>query len=352
MISERNPRAYRFRIATLVISLAAGALFCEGLLRALGMGYGSAPLISDPVLEHAHPRDYCFTVFDPAGEFGGHRICYDHQGFVVDPDRPATTSNFPAAKRVAFMGDSYLEAVQVPFSSSFFGILQKVARPDVEMKNFGCSSYSPILYDLQWDKEVAPFHPTHVFLLLNSNDVDDDRRYGLQAVYDAERKLVAVPGHRPDWLVGPLRRAHLVRFLRKVQLQCAWLLKHPPRERANAAGNYLEEDPDFCGATPHYLLELAEKIRRSQTQLELLVVPSKYRLQGGRAVFAGPEFSDRCGLWAKQNGIAFIGLAGPFWHAAADGSRLFFDRDVHFNPRGHAVAAATLRAAFPELFQR
>jgi hypothetical protein len=47
---------------------------------------------------------------------------------------------------------------------------------------------------LQWRELVRHFEPSHVFLLLYENDVNDDRDYAGKGTYSPSGDLIAVPG--------------------------------------------------------------------------------------------------------------------------------------------------------------
>jgi len=129
----------------------------------------------DPYLHHVHPKNYSFVQQHPSGELGGFQIRYDADGRVVRNTPLALDIPKNAAPcRIALMGDSFTEAGQVPFEASFAGLLEEAARRSCEVRNYGVRSYSPAIYLVQWTRDVQPWHPTHVFLLLFGNDVRED----------------------------------------------------------------------------------------------------------------------------------------------------------------------------------
>lgn len=333
--------------STLFISL----LTAEFLLRLLGLGYGSAPVVTDPILHHRHPRNYSMIVHDPAGEFGGHRVDYDSEGLVTDPDRRLNKKNLGSAKyRIAFLGDSFVEAKQVPFRESFFGRLISSARDDVDMKNYGTASYSPVLYFLQYREVIKKFKPTHVFLMLYGNDVDEDSSYFSKAVFSASGELISVPGPGHDAWKQLMRNSYLIRYVRMAQLKLLWILKHP-YEKQVAVGPYIEENPDISKLTESYVLKLSGEVKRSGAQFTLTAVPSKYQLmvQSGKNL-SGPEFSEKWRLWAGKHGIDFLDLVKPFHEAFKMGAKPFFIGDIHFNSWGHRVIAQEIRGRYPHYF--
>ena len=93
-------------------SMIVGLLLVEVSLRVLNLGYGMAPIESHELLHHVHPRSYMFVSHVPGGEYGGHQIYYDQYGLAADPEREATKE---ANCRIAFLGDSFTESVQVEY---------------------------------------------------------------------------------------------------------------------------------------------------------------------------------------------------------------------------------------------
>jgi len=122
----------------------------ELVLRVLDFGPGHAPLDPDRLLHHVHPKSYSYFAYSRTGEYDGFRVHYDADGWrVAAPTKPAKVR--PGC-RIAFMGDSFTEAGQVPFEDSFVGLLATLT--GCEVTNYGVASYSPIFYDIQWNTFV------------------------------------------------------------------------------------------------------------------------------------------------------------------------------------------------------
>lgn len=338
------------RAAAVTIGLGAAIVIGEILLRILGIGYGKAPLESHDVFHHVHPRNYTFMSHDPRGEFGGHIVHYNNDRMMADPDSPAAGRKGDYEYRIAFMGDSFVAAIEVPYAQSFAGRLQASAGDKARIHNYGVSSYSPALYLLQWRHQVSRFEPTHVFLLLFENDISDDAFYAARGVYADDGTLVAVRGDAPRWVVRILRKSYLARFLRKSQLKIAWVVRHWKKRPHAVAGPYVEINPDITELTASNVRELAREVGESGAEFALMAVPSKYRLQSGQ-LDTSPEFSDKWNHWAAENQIRFLDLVAPFRREAENGTALFFGVDPHFNENGHRLTAQVLRAAYPDVFE-
>jgi len=102
----------------------------ELTLRATQFGFLNAPTVSDPVVHHVHPRNYFFRSYDPGGEFGGHLIRYDGEGRRVDLSPTGAAGAREA--RLALVGDSFVEAVQVPYEKSIAGLLQTRSAQNIQ----------------------------------------------------------------------------------------------------------------------------------------------------------------------------------------------------------------------------
>ena len=213
----------RYRLAALVLGLLMAVVLAELALRALGLGFGSSPMEPDPFLHHVHPKNYTFRQLHPSRELGGFDTHYDAEGRAFAGHGATQQPPTPAPPcRVALMGDSFTEGGQVPFEASFAGLLQTAAGGACEVRNYGVRSYSPAIYLVQWTRDVRPWKPTHVFLLLFGNDVREDVNYLADAVVGSDGWPAAIQGPSGGWLVSQLRRSYVARFGRMVFTQIAW----------------------------------------------------------------------------------------------------------------------------------
>ena len=165
----------------------------EVALRLMNLGLGNSPIESDAYLHHVHPRSYQFVQQHPSGELGGFTITYDAERRVVR-NTPLPPAGAPADCRIAFVGDSFTEAGQVRYEASFAAILESRAYGTCEVRNYGVRSYSPAIYLVQWEREISAWQPTHIFVLLFGNDVNDDRIYLQSAALDADGFPAAIQG--------------------------------------------------------------------------------------------------------------------------------------------------------------
>lgn len=99
-------------------------------------------------------------------------------------DREHNKVKPPNTLRVAVLGDSYTEALQIPFESSFSAVLESKMRAcqasagrDVEVINFGVSGYGTAQELVTLRNHVWQYSPDIVLLALTtSNDISDNVR--------------------------------------------------------------------------------------------------------------------------------------------------------------------------------
>jgi lysophospholipase L1-like esterase len=334
--------------ALIVCSVIFSLVVAELLLRAFRVGYGNSPLDNDPYLHHRHPRDYSFLSHTPSKEYGGHAVYYDQHGLVFD-GRKNKVRSCEIKYRVAFLGDSFTEAIQVAHRDSFVGLLDAL-NCNTETLNFGVSSYSPALYFIQWNTTVKNFNPTHVIVQLYSNDISDDKTYISRATFDPYGNLVAVPGNADRGASILVREFYLIRFIRKVQLQLAWAFAHYGKEQTIIDG-YVEENPDITDTSAQFIKKLKDQASSAGAHFYLTVIPSKFRVESASRTYDELEFSQKLEHWAREQGIDFIDLVEPFRKARREtNGPLFYKKDIHLNKKGHRVAADAISSLIPHVF--
>jgi hypothetical protein len=338
-----------FKLVALLMGLAAAFVAVEVALRASGMGFGNSPMEPDPFLHHVHPRNYRFIQQHPSGELGGFEIRYNDEGRVYSGDTAVDPPSAPSSCRVAFMGDSFTEAGQVPYPASFAGLLEEAARGTCDVRNYGVRSYSPAIYLVQWTRDIRPWKPTHVFVLLFGNDVREDVTYMSTAVVDAQGWPTAVQGPADGWLVSQLRASYTARFARMIWMRASWAWQFQGQEHT-IVGGVVEENPDLPKLSTDLLLELNRRVNAEGARLVVMVVPSRYKLMGDGSVEVKEDFHHKVKTWAARHDVEFLDLYEAFVRGSRPDVQLFFRQDIHFTEEGHALTAAVIGRAFPQLF--
>ena len=129
--------------------------------------------VADPIYDHGLVPN--FDGYDIWGE-ARYRFFTNSLGFKDGSVRDVPLK--AASRRILLMGDSFTEAIGIPYEDTFFGLLNKAAREHAEKIEFldgGVASYSPSIYykkikylldqGLQFDEVV---------LLSDSSDVEDE----------------------------------------------------------------------------------------------------------------------------------------------------------------------------------
>ena len=300
-------------------------------------------------------------------EWGPHLVYIDADGWREPSPALVAATTAPRRFRMAVMGDSFVEAIQVPWEETFVARLEARSAGRAEVLNRANASYSPLLALLRWRRQVERERPTHLLLVLYANDVADDRRYAASALrrdggvaqtdmaeQDVDQLFWTEPPPRA-WRVNEGRLDRLFRRWRgrAGAVRDSWKdgrLPAPDR----SARRWRQENPALTPLTERWLGELAALVREADAEFTLSAVPNtrEFRDPALRApeLRVGPTFADNVAAWAAANGVRYVDLQPAFRAAAADGQRLFFERDGHFTPAGHAVAAEVFAAAWPELF--
>ena len=338
-----------FRLAALGIGLLLAFVAVEIGLRLTGMGFGNSPMEPDPFLHHVHPKNYTFIQEHPSGELGGFKVEYNGEGRVFRGGDASGSTPPSLPCRVAFMGDSFTEAGQVPYTASFPGILEDAARGRCEVRNYGVRSYSPAIYVVQWARDVSPWQPTHVFLLLFGNDVREDVTYMARALVDRSGMPTAIAGPSDGWLVTQLRRSYTARLARLIYMRLSWMWQFRGQEHTIVAG-VVEENPELTTLSTDLVLELNRRVRADGARLIVMAVPSRYRLMGDGKIAVPEDFHQKVRSWAASHDVEFFDLFEPFQRGSRPDVQLFFRQDIHFTEEGHALVAAAIGRTFPELF--
>jgi hypothetical protein len=345
----RGKRAL-FGGACLGLGVLAAAGLAELALRRMALNFGRVSMLSHPVLHHAHQPGITEVFSDPAGEIRPHPVRFDGDGLICGPATGSAHATQARPHRLAFLGDSFVEAAQVTYEASFAGLLARASAPVAEVRNYGVASYSPVLHRLQWIHAVEAWRPTHVFLMLYDNDFADDAMYAAGAVRGRDGGIEAVPGTGRNWATRMGRASYLARFLRSTWLRWRWN-RRIERNGGRADGVRPPIPDSMPDLTALQLGDLAARVRGTGAAFVLAAVPLPLGDHERLRAEGRPSLSDICGAWARTNGIVFLDLQEPFNRAAAAGEDLFFKTDIHFTERGHRVVADALAEAHPDLFR-
>lgn len=331
------------RLVAVCIGLFVAMIIGELMLRFSGIGFGNSPFISDPVLHHKNPENYTFLWYAPHMKNRSHMVRYDKEGsripldFLDEEDNSLSIDSKQC--RIALVGDSFVDALEVPYHQTFGARLGDFFKDECTVKSYGVGSYSPLLTLLQWRVKVKDFHPTHVFHLLYDNDIADDNYYRSLAMYE-NGEIIAVPGVEDSPITKLLRKSYLARFLRYLQINYEYLfqglltkLKGEEKKYTYSYSN--KEQEEF---TKENIKKLNNEIIDSGINYVLLTVPSNYK------------FHEMPEAWAKELKIKYLNLHHEFKKRHEEGP-FIIKEDFHFNEAGHKVTFEVIRDHLLSEFQ-
>ncbi len=273
----------------------------------------------------------------------------------------------PAGKfRIALIGDSYVEALQVNFDESLAEQLEnELGRERFEVYRFGISGapLSQYLHILR--HEVAAYQPDLVVAILIHNDFNESYGYAQQGVIFASSFLkIKIDNHavaaevqpqplQKRWLISLKERSATWRYLAlrqqmRLQLLRDLILGRNDDEKYQAhidvaelgenrvdnelAANYIFREMQQWAAARGIKLLLAMDGDRNSIYRNLE--------QNGLGEAGALSLNGLAKSAAQQNGIHFIDLHPVFQDDFAKNHQLFnFEVDGHWNVYGHRVAA-------------
>ena len=408
------------RIATAVLALISTALAlatAEVVLRFVRTFVSDKPsefLIPHPILGWARAPGARFH-FRIDGE--PHQVVYNARGF-RDLERTPGAAPEPGAdgggERVVVLGDSFMEAFNVPLEASFARQLETRLRRDrrsaVAVVNLGISGYGTLQETLVYQLEARAHAPALVLLAFylhndlrdNSLEIESLRRpEGTQATdrpfllpgsgwqltaVEADRSLAryqAALARRRSWWWRAGEVSHVWRLtgaawiesaLRALEDRHANQIPDPDPAPAEPLSRRerlaLELDVFSCHPRAEYdrawdvtariLAQLAQAVRADGAELVVFNVPSVYesepRLPDAGAGDLGcrdapPGYARLRGILADLD-VRFIDLLPAFQRHARDRSESLFASDSHWNAAGHALAADEVARRLAELSPR
>ena len=307
----------------------------------------------------------------PIGEFRPVELRYDRHGFRGDGEQPPQAGSF-----YAILGDSFVEARQVPERQSVAGLLG-AGDPASAFINAGCSAYTTTTSYLLLKSRVLPLKPKAVIFFFTFNDYRDNFVYGggyfrhpdvfstgapkswqpqagspgavaLLAQYSAVFANLQLALSRPVIPRGPLEtRATLNRF------EQSFMAVNKPTGKLDGV------EREVLEFTHRGLAEMAALARAGGARFVIFIIPLPTQvgpaewvrgkvLQAGVArdfVERDTTYQERLMDFCRSGNIECIDLL-PAFRAAGRERRLFFDYDGHWNAAGNRTAAFEVARAF------
>ena len=290
-------------------------------------------------------------------------------------DRERTRDKPAGTIRIAVLGDSYVEAMQVEIDSTFVAVAERSANARdsgrYEFMNFGRSGMGPAEEYIVLERDVLPCRPDVVVLLFTPhNDIADVNRFTSYTsrrpffVADVRDSLVldtsfrSSAGYRLRELLNPLKQKSALISLLSWRYN-VWRAKPPSSQpqrvptRLTSEQTLLTAHPDSLYAANYALakravIEMAKMCTRDGVAWVLASAPLVYEDHAIAALRSidstfDPNFFDRdLSAMADTCGFAFVRLTDGFQaESRRSGERLHW---AHWNYPGHRLVGLLLAA--------
>ena len=276
--------------------------------------------------------------------------------------------------RVLVLGDSFMEAAEVPLEQAFARQLERragIAGFDIEVMSMAVGGYGTLQEYLvfeQFGKQYAPDLVILAFYAINDVSANGEERH------NARVRPHLDPGNPAQWQIVPVDYDYLQRhFLERSTRHKNWANRfvlirlvnealRPPRRLHDHIGvSYCKEPAVYTQAwqtTARILNRLQTEVLSIGSQLVVFTVPAMvevdlYHMQEILSQTPHPEQfclesapgNQRLNQILASREIEFIDLLPAFRKASReDGLRLYPLDDAHWNAAGHALAAERVLA--------
>ncbi len=269
-------------------------------------------------------------------------------------------------KRIAIIGDSFVEALQVPYTDSLAERLEGAGQGRLQVYRFGISG-APLSHYLAMARHVAQtYQPDMIVLVLVHNDFDESfsyvagrytssfQKFRMEANQVTE-EIPPVPYQATwrDWLrqSATLRYLYYRQKLNPAAMMMQMSAAAPPAYQANIALDaFLAHRAAIQSATGYAMAQF--QLLSQRHNFQPLVIMDGDRRAIAERLDAAPLYKDGA-LWlnamasemAAHASVKFIDLHPIFeedWRL--NHQPLNFVSDNHWNEQGHKVAARALEA--------
>jgi lysophospholipase L1-like esterase len=270
-----------------------------------------------------------------------------------------TRQRTPGHTRIAVIGDSFIEAFQVPSTASMAEQLgrelDETGRRS-EVYRFAISGAPLSQYVNMAEREVAIYRPDWIIVNITHNDFDESYRFAPNRYtsyflkFRIENSKIIGDLQPTPWretITESLRRTATVRFFfHRWMLRPEALINLLLVRRASAQSSSTPDLASVLAARNDVIAVARHAAARLSTMSEGIGARLLLVMDGDRqAIYANQEspaleLNRIMAAAAEQHGIGFIDLHPIFAaHWRQHRSRLNFETDWHWNELGHSVVA-------------
>ena len=286
----------------------------------------------------------------------------------------------PGTYRIVVVGDSYIEAFNIPYEQSFSHVLEERLRAEghsVEVVNLGISNFGTAQELLLLDREGLRYQPDMVVLTFSHNDPaanhprlhwDTDRPYYRLAPDGRLKRLPYQPKTNTRGVVRDFMRRNLRIYtffprriremVRRVKGKTARKLSDHPfeyfrwyaspshplaREAWDVTFAIIKEFRRMTEASGARFVLMDVPFRGQVTRRswdELLARFQELRQAGERFERQRPQ--QLLGAFCEREGMQCLFLLPPFREAAARSAVLYDEKDFHWNAEGNRLTAEAM----------
>ncbi|OGH79037.1 MAG: hypothetical protein A3G08_00405 [Candidatus Magasanikbacteria bacterium RIFCSPLOWO2_12_FULL_47_9b] len=298
---------------------------------------------------------------------------FGFRGWDAPREKPA------GVRRIAVLGDSYVEAFQVSPEAMFSSVLEEALQEDdptqtYDVLSFGVSGYGTAQEYLLWSNVVKEFSPDVVIVLFTSaNDVRNNafalegERHKPYFISDANGLQMVPPETPPEnlWRRANqffLRVSHLYRFVilhsKKLPIFQSHLVRGDiPTDYFVYECALSDEWAAAWDVTTQLLRAMHDEVAQLGADFVLVHGTSYAQIHGDEALHAMkeqyPAMEKKCWDFEKpsamlseltqKNNIPYLDLLPIFKDTfEKTGQELHLLSDGHWNERGHALAGAEI----------
>jgi len=259
---------------------------------------------------------------------------------------PAPGEGDKSKPAIFVIGDSFTEALRVPYEESFAGLMAcEVAREGKAVWNLGVMSFSPVIYHrkIRAAGEKLGIRPTKIYVLLDLSDITDDA-----IVYRVgeDGTIRMAPSHH--WFdTGQFLLGNFATFRLLYNL---WLDMPFGSAAPDESWRALEpRSQDHGRLGPPRVGAGRQEHGRDRRDLPGVDVPTHPgRLPWPDNVRAGDRNSIQVTHWRQrptERGVRFVNGFAPFFQKPPDIAvgRYFIPGDVHFSAQGRRLRFEELK---------